>query len=451
MVMVVTVTVTVAAAAAVAAAVQVEWDYVPSGMNQCGPSDVELTVAEQSYTTNTLGDDVSTTMANGNMNGNTNGNTMDMDMGTDENGARKRRHLGHFMPVNSGPAPTFTSTTGRIGSKYLKAIYREYTDATFSQLKPVPEGDVHKGLLGPVLRAEVGDTIEVVFRNNLDFKASMHPHGVFYPKNAEGATYNDGSKHYDKMDDKIEPGKTFTYLWTVPVRAGPTDSTASSMVWIYHSHVNEVADTYAGLVGPMVITKKGYAKSDARPKNVDKEFFAFFQIFDENKTPLFQKNIEKYLPGVDVSNLINVGPMAEMNMDMGDMDMGDMDMGGMDNGGGEDDATKMNMGGERVRQRQRARRQMEGMDKDMDRNAYMGTSNDRTDQMNGMQGMSDLMDQLMNTDDDSPMILHSHDFNRMNATRADFYESNRMYAINGYLFCNHPAMDMKVGDNVRWV
>ena len=43
-----------------------------------------------------------------------------------------------------------------------------------------------------VIRAVVGDTIRVVFRNNGHRPFSMHPHGVFYGKSSEGAPYNDG-------------------------------------------------------------------------------------------------------------------------------------------------------------------------------------------------------------------------------------------------------------------
>ena len=66
--------------------------------------------------------------------------------------------------------------------KAKKAIYREYTDGTFTTLKPrAPEWE-HLGFLGPLVRAEVGDTIKIVFRNNAKFAAAVHPHGVFYNK-----------------------------------------------------------------------------------------------------------------------------------------------------------------------------------------------------------------------------------------------------------------------------
>ena len=54
----------------------------------------------------------------------------------------------------------------RIGTKYLKACYREYTDESFQKLKPRRLEDEYLGLVGPVLHAEVGDTIKVVFKNN---------------------------------------------------------------------------------------------------------------------------------------------------------------------------------------------------------------------------------------------------------------------------------------------
>ena len=44
-----------------------------------------------------------------------------------------------------------------------------------------------------MLRAEVGDTIEVLLVNRMRYPVSMHPHGVRYMKDSEGAPYNDGT------------------------------------------------------------------------------------------------------------------------------------------------------------------------------------------------------------------------------------------------------------------
>src|SRR5690348_15867509 len=76
---------------------------------------------------------------------------------------------------------------------YRKAVLREYTDATFRTPKARPDAWVHLGILGPLIRAEVGDTIRVVFRNNASRPYSVHPHGVFYSKSSEGAAYLDNT------------------------------------------------------------------------------------------------------------------------------------------------------------------------------------------------------------------------------------------------------------------
>jgi manganese oxidase len=179
----------------------------------------------------------------------------------------------------------------RIGSTYLKALYREYTDGTFSRLKTRPADQAYLGDLGPIIRAEVGDTIRVIYRNNTRFPTSIHPHGVFYTKSAEGAPYNDSTSGAEKADDAVPPHGTFTYVWQVPERAGPGDMDASSVMWMYHSHTDEVSDTYSGLIGAMEITRRGSAKPDGSPIDVDQEIFTNFMVADENQSPYIDQNI----------------------------------------------------------------------------------------------------------------------------------------------------------------
>jgi manganese oxidase len=81
----------------------------------------------------------------------------------------------------------------RIARVYKKAVYREYTDDTFKILKKRDADEAYLGILGPVLRAEVGDTVKVVFRNNATHPFRMHPHGVLYQKDSEGSDYDDGT------------------------------------------------------------------------------------------------------------------------------------------------------------------------------------------------------------------------------------------------------------------
>jgi FtsP/CotA-like multicopper oxidase with cupredoxin domain len=174
---------------------------------------------------------------------------------------------------------------------YRKAIYREYTDSSFHTLKARSEAWTHLGVLGPLLRAEVGDTIKVLFRNNGSRPYSMHPHGVFYRKDSEGLAYLDGTTGADRQDDSIPPGGTYTYIWPVPERAGPADGDGSTAFWLYHSHVDEGRDINAGLIGPIIITRRGMAHPDGSPKDVDREFVIDFGLFDEPLSWYWDANV----------------------------------------------------------------------------------------------------------------------------------------------------------------
>jgi FtsP/CotA-like multicopper oxidase with cupredoxin domain len=186
---------------------------------------------------------------------------------------------------------------GRIGPAYQKCIYRGYTDKTFTAAKPRPSSEAHLGILGPVIRAEVGDTIKVVFRNNCSFPTSIHPHGVFYEKDSEGAPYSDGTEGSDTHDDEVPPNATYTYTWQVPERAGPGPMDGGSAMWMYHSHADEVADVYAGLSGFLVVTADGRANPDGSPEDVDREIFSLYEVVDENSSPFLDANIQMFALG----------------------------------------------------------------------------------------------------------------------------------------------------------
>jgi FtsP/CotA-like multicopper oxidase with cupredoxin domain len=156
---------------------------------------------------------------------------------------------------------------------------------------------MHLGYLGPLIRAAVGDTIRVFFKNNAPSTSySMHPHGVFYTKANEGVPQDprlmqsnmsaamNGSSNMTTLDgSSVPPGGNYTYIWEVPERAGPGPNDPSSIVWMYHSHVDETRDTNTGLVGAMVISRANAADRDtARPTDVDKEFVLLWTIVNEN-------------------------------------------------------------------------------------------------------------------------------------------------------------------------
>jgi FtsP/CotA-like multicopper oxidase with cupredoxin domain len=201
--------------------------------------------------------------------------------------------------ITGGPfdavAQVFTASgPDRIGTRYVKALYVEYTDPSFTTQKARPPEWQHLGLLGPVIRATVGDAIRVVFKNNTTRPVSIHPHGVFYDKANEGAPYNDGTSPRAGLDDAVPPGEVYTYRWTVPERSGPAPADGSSVFWMYHSHTDEVGDSYAGLEGPLIITARGKARPDGRPIDVDRELVTMFMVNDENQSPYLAQNIATF-------------------------------------------------------------------------------------------------------------------------------------------------------------
>ncbi len=57
--------------------------------------------------------------------------------------------------------PFVDVTTGLAGPLYLKAQYNEYTDDSFTTKVVRNQDEKYMGILGPIIRAEVGDTIDV--------------------------------------------------------------------------------------------------------------------------------------------------------------------------------------------------------------------------------------------------------------------------------------------------
>ncbi|XP_037544239.1 ferroxidase HEPHL1-like [Nematolebias whitei] len=191
--------------------------------------------------------------------------------------------------TDSASEAFFSRNNGHIGGKYKKVIFREYQDNTFTTKKRRTAKYKHLGILGPVLRAEHGDTIKVTFLNKADRSYSIHPHGVQYNKHFQGTSYEDGVA---KPGSHVGPGEKFTYIWNV--LEGPSPSDPPCIPYIYYSAVDPVMDTNSGLIGPLLVCKKRVLKKDKKLKGVFREFFLLFSIINENKSWYLTENIEKF-------------------------------------------------------------------------------------------------------------------------------------------------------------
>ncbi|CAH3142781.1 unnamed protein product [Pocillopora meandrina] len=219
--------------------------------------------------------------------------------------------LGGKPLEESDEAKSYT-TNGpkRIGHKYKKARFHEFTDDTFTTKKErKTDYEKHLGIMGPIIRAEIGDTVEVVLKNMATKSYSIHPDGLFYKKKYEGSNYQDGTTGDDKNDNAVAPGMQFKYVWQVPERAGPTLNEDDCLAWAYFSDAHAVTDFYTGLVGPLLVCKKGTLTEENSRRGVDREFFLLFATFDENRSWYLDDNINEYCS--------DPGPIDELKSDPG--------------------------------------------------------------------------------------------------------------------------------------
>uniref|UniRef100_A0A674HV32 Ceruloplasmin n=1 Tax=Terrapene triunguis TaxID=2587831 RepID=A0A674HV32_9SAUR len=187
-------------------------------------------------------------------------------------------------------ASTFLqSGKDRVGSTYKKSVYKQYSDSTYTREIPKP---AWLGFLGPIIRAEVGDTITVHLKNFANRPHTVHPHGVFYKKDSEGSLYPDVSSQDHKKDDAVPPGGNHTYTWTVPEDHSPVADDPTCLTWVYHSHTDAPKDIASGLIGPLLTCKEGaLTGTSQRRHDVDLDFFLMFSVIDENLSWHLDENI----------------------------------------------------------------------------------------------------------------------------------------------------------------
>ena len=124
---------------------------------------------------------------------------------------------------------------------------------------------------GPLLEAQTGDTIVVNFKNQTGVPVTMHPHGIFYTHDMDGAYKG----KYTEPGGFVENGRTFQYVW----EARPGTEGA----WLYHDHgPMDPLPVFKGMFGGLIIRKP----TDPVP---NEEFFLFLHSFTPLATNLEQQ------------------------------------------------------------------------------------------------------------------------------------------------------------------
>ncbi|XP_036799131.1 coagulation factor VIII isoform X1 [Oncorhynchus mykiss] len=163
--------------------------------------------------------------------------------------------------------------------KYIKAVYREYTDSTYSVPKPTP---TWAGIQGPVIHAQASDRVVVHFKNLASQPYSISPVGVSYWKQSEGAGYDDATSSQEKEDDAVAPGGYYKYIWDINPNDGPTLGDPECLTYSYSSQVDTVQDFNSGLIGALLICKSTAFTDNGVRKS--REFILLFAVFDESKS-----------------------------------------------------------------------------------------------------------------------------------------------------------------------
>ena len=129
----------------------------------------------------------------------------------------------------------------------------------------------------------------VVFKNNTAFPYSVHFHGLEYTKENEGAPYGSNAP---SPGDSVPPGGTVAYHLDVPERAGPGPNDGSSVLWMYHSQVDEAGRRQ---LGPDGRGGRDRRRPGARGRHTDRcrpEIPVLFEVMDENASNYLDDNIK---------------------------------------------------------------------------------------------------------------------------------------------------------------
>jgi FtsP/CotA-like multicopper oxidase with cupredoxin domain len=114
---------------------------------------------------------------------------------------------------------------------------------------------------GPLIEADVGDTVVINFRNECGMPVTMHPHGIFYTVDMDG-TYKG---KYTTPGGFVENGRTFQYVWEA------RQDTVGA--WLYHDHgPMDPIPVFKGLFGSLIIR-------DPTVPRPDREFFICLHSF----------------------------------------------------------------------------------------------------------------------------------------------------------------------------
>jgi len=151
-----------------------------------------------------------------------------------------------------------------------KTRFIEYTDDTFTTKKPQPEW---LGILGPIIRAEVGDEVDVTFIEPHPPPHNMHRTGCVMTRTAKGLST------FRLARRSRAAGHKFTYRWLPrrpAVRGGATEFDCVCITATSIRALRSMQGCWGRLSLPPRQSESGWVSERCGPRICD-----FVHVFDE--------------------------------------------------------------------------------------------------------------------------------------------------------------------------
>ncbi|XP_053329996.1 coagulation factor VIII [Spea bombifrons] len=193
----------------------------------------------------------------------------------------------------------YSSDNRANSSLYTKAVYREFTDSQFHHVKPMEllEG----GILGPVLRGEVGDQIQIMFKNMARHPFNIYPEGLSSITSEKPYLTGMQLKKYP-----VYPNESITYIWKVTKNDAPESSDSRCLTRYYSSSLHPQRDFASGLIGPLLICTKQTLDQRGSQIVTDKEHLLVFSVFDESISWYQEENFNQINGNTSQNKMLHV-------------------------------------------------------------------------------------------------------------------------------------------------
>ena len=165
-----------------------------------------------------------------------------------------------YVPVITPGIPTlkYKMVSGvKVFELTAEPVTVQFPDMMGMQHKPIYTWGYNGSMPGPTIEVVEGDTVRILFKNNLPDPTTVHWHGLHIPINMDGVP--------DISQKPVPPGGSFVYEFTLE----------QSGTYFYHSHVMQAKQIGLGLMGFFIV----HPKNPTVDQRVDRDYAYFLHMW----------------------------------------------------------------------------------------------------------------------------------------------------------------------------